>query len=49
MRNIKEIKKLLQQSLDLLPLEITSRHIRSHLEMAIKEIKEIEKIKFGKK
>lgn len=43
MKNLLEIKNLIQKSLDLLPLDINSRHIRSHLLMSLEEIKRIEK------
>ena len=49
MTKTKEIKNLLLQSLEMLPLNITSRYARSHIESAIKEIENIEKIQIGKK
>lgn len=49
MTKIKEIKKLLLQSLEMLPLDITSRYTRSHIESAIKELSDMEKIQIGKK
>ncbi len=42
MKNIKEIKSLILKSLDLLPLDIQNRYVKSHLMLALEEIKKLE-------
>jgi hypothetical protein len=44
MKNILEIKKLIEKSLDILPLEIKTRYTRSHLLSALNEINNLEKL-----
>lgn len=42
MKNSKQIKDLIKQAIDLLPLEFKSRYVQSHLLAALNEIKKVE-------
>jgi hypothetical protein len=44
MKNSLQIKNLIKQAIDLLPLEFKSRYIQSHLLAALEELKKAENL-----
>lgn len=44
MKNSLQIKNLIKQALDLLPLEFKSRYVQSHLLAALEEVKKAENL-----